>query len=138
MTVSPAAAPWLAFDHGPLGFLSIAAHGHADALALWLHLDGEPVLVDSGTYLYSGGGAIREALRATASHNALTIDGASQSATAGPFNWRDKGPDAAGAPGRAARWSISASHDGYRRTLRLPPRTVSRPHGRRASRCRIA
>ena len=38
-------------DHGPLGYLSIAAHGHADALSLWLHIDGRPVLVDAGTYL---------------------------------------------------------------------------------------
>ncbi|WP_406858272.1 heparinase II/III-family protein [Alsobacter sp. KACC 23698] len=103
----------VAFDHGPLGFLSIAAHGHADALALWLHLDGEPVLVDAGTYLYSGGGAIREALRATASHNVLTIDGASQSATAGPFNWRTKACTRLERLQRGDAWSISASHDGY-------------------------
>ena len=24
------------FDHGPIGYLSIAAHGHADSLAIWL------------------------------------------------------------------------------------------------------
>ena len=43
-------------DHGPLGYLSIAAHGHADALAIWWHIDGQPVLVDAGTYLYHAGG----------------------------------------------------------------------------------
>jgi hypothetical protein len=103
----------VAFDHGPLGFLSIAAHGHADALALWLHVDGAPVLVDSGTFLYSGGGETREALRATASHNTLTIDGASQSATAGPFNWRAKAAARLERLNAGDDWSVRASHDGY-------------------------
>ena len=49
--------PMMVMDHGPLGHLSIAAHGHADALALWLHIDDQPVLVDAGTYLYHSGGA---------------------------------------------------------------------------------
>src|SRR3546814_9740957 len=50
----------LVLDHGPLGYLSIAAHGHADALAIWLHLAGCPVIVDAGTYLYHSGGAWRD------------------------------------------------------------------------------
>ena len=33
----------LVFDHGPLGYLSIAAHGHADALALWLSVGNQPL-----------------------------------------------------------------------------------------------
>ena len=36
----------LTFDHGPLGYLAIAAHGHADALSLTMSIDGRPVLVD--------------------------------------------------------------------------------------------
>ena len=31
----------LTFDHGPVGYLSIAAHGHADTLAVWLSI-GRP------------------------------------------------------------------------------------------------
>ena len=38
-------------DAGP-GYLSLAAHGHADALALVLSLGGRPVLIDPGTYAY--------------------------------------------------------------------------------------
>ena len=41
---------WVMY-HGPLGYLSIATHGHADALSLWLHINGRPVLADAGTYL---------------------------------------------------------------------------------------
>lgn len=79
----------LVMDHGPLGYLSIAAHGHADHLAVWLHLDGKPVLVDGGTYLYHSGGAWREHMRSTHAHNTLSINGTSSSTTAGSFNWAE-------------------------------------------------
>src|SRR5262249_20365766 len=39
-------------DAGPLGYLSIAAHGHADALSFTLSAGGLPILVDPGTYAY--------------------------------------------------------------------------------------
>ncbi len=80
----------LVMDHGPLGHLSIAAHGHADALALWLHIDDQPVLVDAGTFLYHAGGRWRDAFRGTAAHNTLTLDFANSSTIAGPFNWTRK------------------------------------------------
>ena len=105
----------LGLDHGPLGFLAIAAHGHADALSLWLHLDGSPVIVDSGTYLYSGGGKVREFLRGAAAHNTLTIEDASQSLTAGAFNWRHKAVARLHEYRPGPEWLVRASHDGYMR-----------------------
>lgn len=75
------------FDHAPLGYLSIAAHGHADALSLWLHWGDEAILVDAGTYLYHSGGGTRDYFRSTAAHNTLAIDGKNQSTIAGAFNW---------------------------------------------------
>lgn len=106
----------LGFDHGPLGYLSIAAHGHADALSLVLDIDGEGVLVDPGTYLYHGGGAWRDWFRSTAAHNTLVLDGANQSRMAGPFNWLSKARCELleSVPGPAWRWR--ARHDGYART----------------------
>lgn len=96
----------LSFDHGPLGYLSIAAHGHADALSVTLTLDGQPVLVDPGTWLYGSGGAWRDWFRGTAAHNTLTLYGHNQSRISGAFNWSDKAE---------ARWlgPLQASHDGY-------------------------
>ena len=38
----------LTFDHGPVGYLSIAAHGHADTLAVWLSVGSQPIFVDAG------------------------------------------------------------------------------------------
>ena len=105
----------LAFDHGPLGYLSIAAHGHADALALSLALDGRPVLVDPGTYLYGSGGVWRSWFRSTPAHNTLNLDGVSQSRMAGPFNWSQKAVARLTDSTSGADWSLTAKHDGYQR-----------------------
>lgn len=104
----------LVFDHGPLGYLSIAAHGHADALSIWLHVDGKPLLVDAGTYRYHGAGAVRNAFRGTAAHNTLTVAGANQSEIAGPFNWSHKA-ECRVLSMSDAPWSVEAEHDGYRK-----------------------
>jgi hypothetical protein len=102
------------FDHGPLGFGSIAAHGHADALSIWLDVDGRPVIVDAGTYLYHSGGVWREFFRSTAAHNTLEVAGLSQSITSGAFNWRHKARANCTRIVQGAAWEIEGRHDGYR------------------------
>ena len=109
----------LAFDHGPLGYLSIAAHGHADALAVWLHVDGQPAIIDAGTYLYHSGGAERDRFRGTAAHNTLEINGADQSVVSGAFNWSHKArawrlPEEP-ADGAQRNTGVTARHDGFAR-----------------------
>jgi hypothetical protein len=99
-------------DHGPLGYLSIAAHGHADALSLWLAVDGLPVLVDPGTYRYQGGGAWRDWFRSTQAHNTLTVAQAGQSLASGTFNWSHKAAAQLDSSVEEP-WRITASHDGY-------------------------
>ncbi len=79
----------LTIDHGPLGFLSIAAHGHADALSITLSWGDEPVFVDAGTFLYHAGGDQRDRMRGTGVHNTLAIEAADQSHIVGPFAWSD-------------------------------------------------
>ena len=104
----------LVLDHGPLGHLSIAAHGHADALALWLHLDGTPVLVDAGTYLFGSPGPWRNHFRGTSAHNTLSIDGRNSSRISGCFSWTRKAQawrDHENAPDGG----VAACHDGFKR-----------------------
>jgi hypothetical protein len=103
----------LTFDHGPLGYLSIAAHGHADALAVTLALDGAPVLVDPGTWLYGSGGPWRSWFRSTPAHNTLNLEGASQSVMSGAFNWSSKAMATLAESGRDPHPWLRASHDGY-------------------------
>ena len=102
------------FDHGPLGYLSIAAHGHADALAIWLDIAG-PVLVDAGTWLYHSGGSTRDAFRSTGVHNTVLVEGESQSIPAGTFNWSHKARSRLVASSREPVWRFDGEHDGYLR-----------------------
>jgi hypothetical protein len=103
----------LAFDHGPLGYLSIAAHGHADTLSLWLHRDGEPLLVDAGTYLYHAAGPWRGAFCGTGAHNTLKLS-VDSSTQVGPFLWSQKARGRLLEAHDGSDWRLSAAHDGYR------------------------
>ena len=77
----------LIIDAGPLGYLSLAAHGHADALALWLSVDGREFLIDPGTYAYHTQKAWRDYFRGTSAHNTVVVDGQNQSVIGGNFMW---------------------------------------------------
>jgi hypothetical protein len=106
------------FDAGPLGYLSIAAHGHADALAVTLSVDDDDLVVDPGSGTYSERArAIRNAFRGTGFHATVLVDGTNQSSMGGPFLWST----------HARSWFhhidlpqavAIAEHDGY---LRDPP-----------------
>ena len=74
-------------DAGPLGYLSIAAHGHADALAFTLSAGGLPILIDPGTFAYHTERRWRDYFRGTSAHNTLRVDGEDQSVAAGNFLW---------------------------------------------------
>lgn len=77
----------IGIDHGELGFGSIAAHGHADALSFQMYLDGKPVFADAGTYIYHTDLESRNAFRKTENHNTVTINGKDQSEMLGAFLW---------------------------------------------------
>ena len=77
---------WCRCDGGPHGFLSIAAHAHADALSLEVRHDGVDILADPGTYCYHGEPRWRQWFRSTAAHNTLEVGGVSQSESGGPFS----------------------------------------------------
>jgi hypothetical protein len=76
-------------DAGALGYLSLAAHGHADALAFVLNIGDREILVDPGTYAYHTDPAWRRYFRSTLAHNTVGIDDQDQSVQAGNFMWTD-------------------------------------------------
>ena len=80
----------LIFDCGPLGFGSIAAHGHADSLSFILYAYGLEFFTDPGTYTYISDSPYRDYFRSTAAHNTIVIDGLNQSQIEGPFLWTQK------------------------------------------------
>lgn len=75
-------------DVGPLGYLSIAAHGHADALSFTLSVSGTEVLIDSGTFAYHTDKVWRDYFRGTSAHNTVRVDGIDQSVPGGNFMWK--------------------------------------------------
>lgn len=80
----------LVADAGPLGYQTIAAHGHADALAFTLSVGGLEFLVDPGTFAYHTEAPWRRYFRGTAAHNTLCVDDQDQSQPGGNFMWLRK------------------------------------------------
>ena len=108
---------WCRCDAGPHGFLSIAAHAHADALAVEVRHDGVDVLADPGTYCYHGEPRWRSYFRSTLAHNTIEVGGQDQSTSGGPFLWTRHARSRlieleSDADGEVIAWS--AEHDGYR------------------------
>jgi hypothetical protein len=103
----------LIVDHGPVGYLSIGAHGHADALSLWLTVREQPVIVDAGTYLYHSDPVLRRLFRESLLHNTLTLGRAPASKSAGPFNWASKANTRLISATADPHPQIIAEHDGY-------------------------
>jgi hypothetical protein len=103
-------------DAGPVGYLSIAAHGHADALAFTLSVGGMEFLIDPGTYAYHTQSRWRWYFRGTIAHNTVCIDGKDQSQSGGNLMWMKR------ARAGCSLWSSTAErdvfagwHDGYTR-----------------------
>jgi len=106
---------YLHFDAAPLGFLSIAAHGHADALSLALHVHGTPVLVDVGTYTYHTEREWREYFVSTRAHNTLCIDLKNQAELTGPTMWhKHYRCEVLDVQQGSEIEKISATHSGYK------------------------
>jgi hypothetical protein len=105
---------WCRCDGGPHGFLSIAAHAHADALSVEVRYGGVDILSDPGTYCYHGEPEWRSYFRSTLAHNTVQLGGRNQSTGGGAFLWlqqaRTREIEVADEEG-VARWT--AEHDGY-------------------------
>jgi hypothetical protein len=111
-------------DAGPLGYLSIAAHGHADALSFTLSAGGHELLIDPGTFAYHTHKHWRDYFRGTIAHNTVRVDLQDQSINAGNFLWLSH------ARARLVSFEVTpdeqcwiAEHDGYGR---LQDRVVHR------------
>lgn len=112
----------LTMDVGPLGYLSLAAHGHADALAVTLAVDGQDVIGHPGAASYYGHPSWRQVHRGTRAHPTVSVDDADQSVIGGAFLWRDRAQVRVRSVD-LARGIVDAEHDGYRR---LPEPVVHR------------
>jgi hypothetical protein len=115
---------WCRCDGGPHGYLSIAAHAHADALSVEVRHGGVDVLADPGTYCYHGELDWRSYFRSTIAHNTVEIDGRNQSVDGGPFLWLRQANATEIRVRDAGAWAEwVAEQDGYR--------SLDRPAGHR-------
>jgi uncharacterized heparinase superfamily protein len=124
------AASHVVVDCGPVGLAGRGGHGHNDCLSFEAWLDGRPVIVDSGCFVYTASPEWRNRLRATAAHNTPQVDGVEQGHLDPQLLWT-LGAEAV--PLRR-EWLPSAtvdrlvvSHGGYRRLPNpvIPVRTFA-------------
>ncbi len=75
-------------DASPLGFSSMAAHGHLDALHVSLWIEQQPLVIDPGTGAYYSDAALRGELAAWEAHNGpVPVAGRATPQRMGPFLW---------------------------------------------------
>lgn len=66
---------WLAVRCGPIGQNGNGGHAHSDQLAVEIFVDGRPVWVDPGTYLYTPLPARRDEYRSVRAHHVPQVEG---------------------------------------------------------------
>ena len=99
----------LLFDHGPLGMPPLYGHGHADALSVVLYMANGAILIDPGTYTYTGDPTWRAYFRGTRAHNTVGVDGLDQAKQVSAFQWSN--------PYRCELYRCDESDDGRIRLL---------------------
>ena len=103
------------FNNHPNSFPA-SGHNHASLLQLLLSVEGEKLLIDSGTFVYNSYPDWRNALRSTFAHNTVVVDQASQSIPHRVFSWLYP------ANPKGTNWQegdnfvlFEGAHDGYER-----------------------
>lgn len=64
---------YLAIRCGSIGQQGIGGHAHNDQLSFELHVDGVPLIIDPGTFLYSPNPTQRNLFRSTERHNTVFL-----------------------------------------------------------------
>ena len=122
--IRAAAGPWLVLaDVGEPCPPDLPAHAHADTLSLLAHLEGVPLLIDTGTSTYAAGPA-RNRERSTAAHNTVEVDQCDSTEVWGAFR-AGRRARVTGMSAWAGRQTLEfeAAHDGFRN---LPGKPVHR------------
>ncbi len=107
------AESYLVADCGRIAPDDLPAHGHGDVLSFEWSVAGERIIVDQGVYEYVAGPK-RQAARAAASHNTLTLVGADQADFFGAFRCgRRPNVEVRRFEPRLDGFVLEGSHDGF-------------------------
>ncbi len=112
------AAVWL--DAGQIGPDYLPGHAHADTLTFELSVDGQRIIVNSGTSCY-GGSEERLGQRSTAAHNTVVINDENSSEVWGGFRVARRAyPEGLKIRKQSESVQVSCAHNGYRRLAGRP------------------
>ncbi|HYS52867.1 MAG TPA: alginate lyase family protein [Thermoanaerobaculia bacterium] len=101
-------------DVGEVGRRGHGGHGHNDLLSFELILDGVPIVVDPGSYLYTGDLQSRRWFQSTAAHNGVRLDRTEIAPILGTWSISDSAqPHDVSFTADSNYTVIRASHDGY-------------------------
>jgi hypothetical protein len=131
-----AAGLYLLIACSAVGARGIGNHKHNDVLSFELHVDGQDLIVDAGSYLYTPEPAWRNHFRSTASHNTVMVAGVEQNRFGeGGLFWLhpDATPQCLVWESTAATDRFVGEHDGY---ARLSPPVIHRREFRLDKRAR--
>ena len=128
----------IGIDHAELGFGTIAAHGHADALSVQMMVDGKVILADPGTFIYHCNLPMRNEFRKTVNHNTIAMlddngNPIDQSQMLGAFLWGKRAHcTLENFQTSSSVDTLTASHDGYlpfrhQRTVEFIGKDTSKP-----------
>ncbi|NGP88316.1 heparinase II/III family protein [Fodinibius halophilus] len=79
------------FDVGKIGDDLTSAHGHSDLLHFTLELNGEPIIIDPGTYQYhSKDRKFRDYFRGITAHNTISVNGLDHATPCTRMGWIDR------------------------------------------------
>ena len=78
LTVMRRRRDYLLITNGVVGTNGFGNHKHNDLLGFEYHVDGEPVIVDPGSYVYTADPAARNLFRSTMFHSTVIVDGQEQ------------------------------------------------------------
>jgi hypothetical protein len=106
----------LTVDAGALGTGGVGGHGHNDTFSFELWVEGEPLIVDSGTYAYTFDVKARQEFRSTRAHNTVMVDGTELAEFAGLWRIKEDRTEP-----KVLQWQLgddvdllSAEHHAYR------------------------
>ncbi|ROS05047.1 heparinase II/III-like protein [Sinobacterium caligoides] len=93
------------FDHGCLGMPPSYGHGHSDCLSVTWREQGEMLLIDPGTFTYTGDERWRRYFRGATAHNTVSVNRLDQAMQQSAFMWSE--------PFEARKIEVSEAFAGY-------------------------
>ena len=118
--VSRVGGHYLLVSNAKVGTEGFGNHKHNDQLSFELHIAGQPLIVDPGSFVYTSDPEARNRFRGTAFHNTVMVDGVEQNEMNPEWLFRlfEKAqPQTLAFEASASRMIYEGSHEAY---VRLP------------------